>query len=439
MTSNILILNDEYLNMLSSFIKTPLFLFNANEVILLNDVAQKLPFDEKILKSIFGDTRSKTSHTHDLEVKTQYGDTFSVTGQDVIYKDTFYLLGKLECKKEYSRDTFQARHISYAMNLMVEISEKLANINAEDDIYAFILENARKAVRKSKYCTIMIFENGKTKVVAKSGFNDKVYDVCIDLEKTFPYVATKGMMDRIVNIPNLLEYLDCYYDNGCIDEAPRLLKSVLSAPIYVDGKLFGLINFDCVEINGFDQDDVDLLNLVRENLEVALSIHFNLKKLDYYANYDQLTGLRNRIYLENSFDSIVSKLDPAFVVMIDLNDLKKVNDTCGHIYGDRFIKKFASEFKAGQLKGELFARNGGDEFVGILTGTDIDSVIKRIEDIQNRLNSDPIETDDEEIIVSFSYGVVEYHKGTKMFDALREADILMYNFKRNYKKKKNKR
>lgn len=433
MVSQFVVLTDSDFQTLQKFIQVPSFLFNENEVIQINKAASIIHEGQDSLKELF---RSSLPYNEDKVLKWDTGchGVIDVISKGVMYHDQFYLLGEIHKVSVGDDKLHKVSRTSYAMEVMLEIAQKIMNIDTIDDIYSFILENAHKAVKKSKLCTIMVVKDGKTHVVAQSGYNDNVYNIVLDVKQTFLYQDTEGRMDRIVNIPNLAKYCDSYYDNNCIDEGPRLLKSTMSAPLYVDGKLFGMINFDDVEVNAFDGDDESLLNLVRKNIEIALSNFMMYHKLEHFANYDQLTGLHNRISLENSFENYIKYGDSLYVVMIDLNGLKKVNDNYGHIYGDKYLKQFAQAFNEMRTEDEFIARNGGDEFVGLLLASSMDEVTERLISVQEKLQNNPIDADGENIICSFSYGVVVNTSGAKLHDLLREADVLMYNYKRSIKK-----
>jgi predicted signal transduction protein with EAL and GGDEF domain len=98
----------------------------------------------------------------------------------------------------------------------------------------------------------------------------------------------------------------------------------------------------------------------------------NNEKLVYLAMHDSLTGLKNRTYLVEFFNSqhaerkntdISTEENSAALLMIDLNKFKDVNDTFGHTTGDQLIKVIALRLKEGITKKDILVRYGGDEFV----------------------------------------------------------------------------
>lgn len=100
------------------------------------------------------------------------------------------------------------------------------------------------------------------------------------------------------------------------------------------------------------------------------------------ARRDYQTGLLNRRGLQEAMDSLHKEDFPMAVYLLDLDDLKKVNDTCGHDAGDRMIQFFAELLRRQSKADDILCRYGGDEFVMILKRqNDAEAVIKKGEDI----------------------------------------------------------
>ena len=151
--------------------------------------------------------------------------------------------------------------------------------------------------------------------------------------------------------------------------------------------------------------------------------------LSEMTDTDKLTGLFNRNFYERWVEVILAQAErvsiPVSFVMIDMNLLKKTNDTEGHAAGDRMLKKLARSLTAHARKSDVAIRLGGDEFLLILWDCDMTNASKVME---KQLIS--LEKRD----VSFGYGISEWHKGRKLAKVIKEADGLMYEMKRASKK-----
>ncbi|MGV3074910.1 sensor domain-containing diguanylate cyclase/phosphohydrolase [Clostridium baratii] len=148
-------------------------------------------------------------------------------------------------------------------------------------------------------------------------------------------------------------------------------------------------------------------------------------KLTYLSYRDKLTGLYNRTYFDKvSEEYNKNKEDIISIIMGDMNGLKIVNDSLGHLEGDRFIVEISKIIKkVVKDKGEV-VRWGGDEIVIILKGTDKDKAIEISEDISNECllaNHKPVP-------LSISLGVSS-GKGKNIDELITEAEKEVYKNK----------
>jgi diguanylate cyclase (GGDEF)-like protein/PAS domain S-box-containing protein len=158
------------------------------------------------------------------------------------------------------------------------------------------------------------------------------------------------------------------------------------------------------------------------------------QKLTAMATHDYLTGLPNRILLEDRFEVALARAkrnNNKFAVMIcDLDDFKIVNDTLGHITADKVLKATATRLNRIMRGGDTLARTGGDEFVILLSEIakeeEIESVAKRI----GKTFQKEFTVDGHDINISFSIGISVYpDDGRKIWALLNKADAAMYYIK----------
>ncbi|MEJ7691040.1 MAG: GGDEF domain-containing protein [Nocardioidaceae bacterium] len=123
-------------------------------------------------------------------------------------------------------------------------------------------------------------------------------------------------------------------------------------------------------------------------LSGAVSRALHVESLERRALLDPLTGLANRWAfneaIERAFDAVAGRVPRRVtVVMVDVNGLKAVNDEHGHSEGDRLLEAVAGLLSDAfsSLHGSLVARMGGDEFVVLVPGSDIDQVMAAAESI----------------------------------------------------------
>lgn len=155
-------------------------------------------------------------------------------------------------------------------------------------------------------------------------------------------------------------------------------------------------------------DDEELKSLIFELIEERDHL-FNS------ANYDHLTGTYNRRIIDKIHEYSV-------VVMCDINNFKKINDTYGHQKGDEILKLVTNEFKKRVRNNDIICRYGGDEFLLVFSNCDVDVVINRLYLIKRELDK---------INIVLSYGISKYDVNKTIYEVIKEADEALYNSKQD--------
>lgn len=149
-----------------------------------------------------------------------------------------------------------------------------------------------------------------------------------------------------------------------------------------------------------------------------------LKEVLISVNEDELTGLYNRkIFKEDEFIFATSN-KKASVIAIDGNKIKKINDLFGHAIGDKAIKHIANSMKTVFSYDGYLVRNGGDEFIVVLPGCEIDTAEALAEQLKNEVRSSVIEPTS--MRVSVATGVAEKQEFESIETAILRADENLY-------------
>ncbi len=172
------------------------------------------------------------------------------------------------------------------------------------------------------------------------------------------------------------------------------------------------------------------LKEVIEEMEELQSEMHHLKKIVYE---DPLTKTYNRkwfddTYLNHTKDKFTQS---GTMVVTDLNKFKMINDTYGHIIGDKVLRHVANKLQ--ESKGEV-VRYGGDEFVVIFSEKySLLQVNEIINHIAHYYEKTLFKSDDEEFKISFSYGIQSFAEGRLYEEVIKTADNAMYAYKRKEK------
>ena len=227
-----------------------------------------------------------------------------------------------------------------------------------------------------------------------------------------------------LSLKSVLPDLDAETVKKVISNQP--VKSVIVIPLITQNKEFGWF---CVfsareELAG---TEMDFLGLFAKQIEMAITIADLFQAVRDQAVTDALTGLYNRRYFEEALEKEVQRAkrqqQPFSVIGIDLDFLKKINDTHGHFYGDLAIKTIADVLKANARSVDVPARIGGEEFDVLLPGISSDGAMIAAERIRSAIEKTEIDTIGH---ITGSLGVATYFEHTDNVEEL----LAMYTSKR---------
>ena len=174
---------------------------------------------------------------------------------------------------------------------------------------------------------------------------------------------------------------------------------------------------------------VVLLSSVYESINQKTLIRMqNLQKdLTFFLRRDELTGLFNRRGYNDNTNKIISS--SGVIMMCDIDNLKKINDTYGHSAGDYVIQKVASCIRNNIRKEDIAVRWGGEEFLVFLSETNINNAYFTSEKIRKMIENTSIDYQKQRIKITISIGISVVNEIITLNKAIKNADNAMYNSK----------
>jgi diguanylate cyclase (GGDEF)-like protein len=149
------------------------------------------------------------------------------------------------------------------------------------------------------------------------------------------------------------------------------------------------------------------------------------------ANTDKLTGLSNRLRIDDYLDMALQRAseqgEPLSLILLDLDHFKRINDTHGHLCGDRVLTELASLLAANIRATDLLGRWGGEEFLVISPGVSLAVAAKQAERMRLAVRSHAFAELDHPQTASF--GVASYESGESREQLIARADIALYRAK----------
>jgi diguanylate cyclase (GGDEF)-like protein len=211
-------------------------------------------------------------------------------------------------------------------------------------------------------------------------------------------------------------------------------KNCVICPLICQDRLVGVLNLaDKLNADSFSPEDIALVELVGQLVGASIGNIKLFERIQRQARTDGLTGLINHrtFYeiLENELWRSRRYGGQISLIMVDIDNLKKINDQHGHRAGDRVIKEISQRIKLSVRHIDSAARYGGDEFAVILPNTSLAEATVVAERMVNAVGDAPVVWRDSEIAISVSIGLGQYDADTSPEDITSRSDKALYTAK----------
>jgi len=215
------------------------------------------------------------------------------------------------------------------------------------------------------------------------------------------------------------------------------VRSEMVVPLRTSGRTIGTLVVSHPSVGVFGQRDLTLLQTVAAQIAAAIDVAELHERLKRAANTDALTGIHNYGYFYDRLEEEIARAErhesPLAVAYFDIDALKKVNDTYGHLAGDAVLRDLGALIGKRVRTEDIPARYGGDEFAIVMPETPRDEAEKVVQRLMDELDRCEVELPDGGKIKmpSRSWGIALYPLDGKTAKALVEnADTRAYALKR---------
>lgn len=246
------------------------------------------------------------------------------------------------------------------------LSSKLELDTIADEALSSLLDNM-----KALAGAIIVEKEGELQLLSSSGISSP--ELLVDNNAVWQVFKDKKRV--------CLEFPEDIQLNGILlDFRPR---HILAEPIMYKGVVLGVIVIAGTEV--FLIEGKSDIELYTQGLSLALKNAITHDQLQKLAANDPLTGVLNRRFgllrLQEEFSRAIRTSQPLALLIIDIDHFKNVNDTYGHLVGDKVLVQMTQTAKSALREGDIFLRYGGEEFAVVLPGaspTDAQKIAERI-------------------------------------------------------------
>jgi len=263
-------------------------------------------------------------------------------------------------------------------------------------------------------------------------------------------------LDTLVAIPRQIKFADNPAGNSIAlrnllrDREPLLIEdirqtkrvqyrfkeftSLLSTPLYIQGKPFGAVVVTSPFGTTFNSYDMNVLTMLAGQMSITIERALHFGEQENQATRDGLTGLFNhRVFVEKITQELqrsVRYKRPFSLLLTDIDHFKKFNDTYGHQTGDMVLRAVASALEESGRKTDMAFRYGGEEFCMLLPETPLEKASIFAQRLNAKIRNNKVPTPFGDLQVTISIGVAEAGAWCKNYEMLVEgADKALYKAK----------
>lgn len=301
------------------------------------------------------------------------------------------------------------------MSLIVEISEYINKCLGSSEIVSMI-NDIMIGILGVTYSSVYLVQNRKLKLKVSN------------LKDTNHHYSVNDF-----NKKNFKLETSIFNDTENISEDKSIeIHSSIFMPIYLKNNILGAIVVEHNRYNYLTQEHIKLLTALSNHLAICLENNSLYNKIKENSQIDGLTGLYNRSYF---FSIVENKLkdyrEKVTIIMIDIDNFKKCNDTFGHQYGDYVLKEISKIIKENLRKDDIIARYGGEEIIIYMFDMkNVNDIYRRMDYIRSVIEKSVISYKNIESNVTVSMGIGMSNKtDTSLEKIIEKADQNLYKAK----------
>lgn len=365
------------------------------------------------------------SQTNEINIKLkQYEENLKKQQQLSEAKDA--KIKELEREISYLKEINKRLNISLGefFNLQ-EISKIITQILDTNELLKFV-NDVLIGVTGVDKSSILLFNKDKTELyVAFSNLPES------EQKESFKQENIEWLKSVALNCENgyrnKVSSEDCPFING------RATKSIMYASLATKNDKYGIILLEHIFEDVFTEDNLRFLTSIAAQVSIALENSSLYQQMRSMAMVDGLTGAFNRIYLyevlEREIQASAGRY-PVSIALFDVDNFKKLNDTYGHLFGDKVLQTIVRIAREKVRKGDIVARYGGEEFVIVFDHLESNEAYKVVERIRRAIESETIEDNLIQTRVTVSFGIASYPlHADNVKDLIKCADVAMYRAK----------
>lgn len=284
----------------------------------------------------------------------------------------------------------------------------------------------------SKPLVLIVEDIAVNSQIIKWCIHDKFDSLCVESGEECLELINNGTLPDLILLDVTMPGI------GGHETCRRLKKEKKSADIPI---IFITALAECGDEKlGFDLGAVDYITkpvnpaIVRARIQTHITMKLQRDELNRLAFYDQLTGLYNRHWLlevaNDKVNESLRNITELWLLMIDIDNFKSINDTHGHAVGDLILQKVANNLKSGIRSHDTVSRFGGEEFIVLFSHCNKINTLKKANKLIKKIEA----LKPNGIVVTISIGISSLlldDDNDDLISLLKRSDDALYQAKNN--------
>jgi len=284
--------------------------------------------------------------------------------------------------------------------------------------------NELLSIFSADYCCLLQVDNAKRHLVVRASNAELLVNETVDLSYGFA-----GMIFRSREPVIIPDYAAGKHVESKLMHLTKA-RSLIGSPLIASGETVGAILLVHREPNFFTYEHSQLLQVLSDHIGPALinaSLHAEMRRM---VITDQLSGLFVRHYLYEQIRQFQKKDPCGSLIVVDIDNFKQINDTFGHLMGDKVLIQVAKIISSCIRETDIAARWGGEELAVYLPRMDSDSTCNVAERICRSVSNETFPK------VTISCGVADWRRDERSISVdtlFHRADLALYHAKNSGK------
>ncbi|WP_215035713.1 EAL domain-containing protein [Bacillus sp. ISL-37] len=388
---------------------------------------------EETIKHFKRVTRGERERFETVILKKGTGERVNLMITAVPIKVGDEILGVVGCAQDITEKK-ELEALVRGQNRILKMMAKGAGFQEVLDEIVFFIESFTDGA----HCSILIADQEKMKLHhGSSPHLPPVYNAAVDgmpIGPTAGSCGTAAFFKKSVVVTDIEN--DPLWEHYRELALPYDLKACWSSPVFDDDqRVIGTFGMYYCSTRSPREKDRKIIEKATDLTSLVIQHYRAKEKIDFMAYHDALTGLANRRRFDERVQNAIAETnleqeEKMSLMFLDLDRFKYVNDSLGHSIGDRLLVHVSDKLKDCLGDGDLFSRQGGDEFTILLEHTTKEKAEAVARNILKALE-EPFAIDGTDIFISTSIGMSFYpDDGEEVDMLLSKADVAMYQAKK---------